>query len=333
MRIGVTGAAGFIGSHVCERLLGDGHRVVGLDAFTRFYARELKEANLAGLRRAPAIRALRAEPAGPGAARGGVRRPRRGLPPGRAARRAPRLSGDLRSGERADHRVGARGRRGGGRATRAARLVLVGIRAGGGSRGRGRAAAPAVAVRPLEAPGRAAGGPAGRRARDRARRASVLHGLRPSPAAGHGVRPLRERGRGGRAPCRCSGTAARCATSPTSATPPPRRRWRSGRGGHGGVYNVAGGAPATLAHAFELLGGELGRAPELESRPADGRDPRSTGADLTRARRELGWEPAHLAAATALRCRRRTQPPPWSERPQRCARRASWRRTAERALT
>ena len=78
------------------------------------------------------------------------------------------------------------------------------------------------------------------------------------------------------------------------------------RGEHGGVYNVAGGAPATLAHAFELLGELLGRAPALEGRPADGRDPRSTGADLTRARRELGWEPRTRAAATAWSYRPRT---------------------------
>ena len=43
----VTGAAGFIGSHLCERLLADGHRVTGLDAFTDYYARPLKELNLA----------------------------------------------------------------------------------------------------------------------------------------------------------------------------------------------------------------------------------------------------------------------------------------------
>jgi dTDP-glucose 4,6-dehydratase len=33
MRILITGAAGFLGSHLCERLLGDGHEVVGMDNF------------------------------------------------------------------------------------------------------------------------------------------------------------------------------------------------------------------------------------------------------------------------------------------------------------
>ena len=42
-----------MGSHVCERLLAGGHSVAGIDAFTRFYSRELKEANVAALRRAP----------------------------------------------------------------------------------------------------------------------------------------------------------------------------------------------------------------------------------------------------------------------------------------
>jgi UDP-glucuronate 4-epimerase len=55
-RVLVTGAAGFIGSHVAERLVARGDDVVGLDNFDPFYPRETKEANLAGLRRAPGFR-------------------------------------------------------------------------------------------------------------------------------------------------------------------------------------------------------------------------------------------------------------------------------------
>lgn len=47
MRVLVTGAAGFIGSHLCEALLQDGYSVVGLDSFVPYYARAIKEANLA----------------------------------------------------------------------------------------------------------------------------------------------------------------------------------------------------------------------------------------------------------------------------------------------
>lgn len=42
----VTGAAGFVGSHLTDRLLAMGHEVVGVDSFTDSYARHLKERNL-----------------------------------------------------------------------------------------------------------------------------------------------------------------------------------------------------------------------------------------------------------------------------------------------
>ena len=46
MRVVVTGAAGFIGSHLSERLLAAGHEVVGIDYLSDYYDRALKEQNL-----------------------------------------------------------------------------------------------------------------------------------------------------------------------------------------------------------------------------------------------------------------------------------------------
>ena len=47
-RVLVTGAAGFIGSTLADRLLAEGREVVGLDSFDPFYPREQKRANLSG---------------------------------------------------------------------------------------------------------------------------------------------------------------------------------------------------------------------------------------------------------------------------------------------
>jgi len=52
----VTGAAGFIGSHLCERLLQEGHLVTGIDVFTGFYPRAMKERNLRGSQSHPRFR-------------------------------------------------------------------------------------------------------------------------------------------------------------------------------------------------------------------------------------------------------------------------------------
>jgi nucleoside-diphosphate-sugar epimerase len=57
----VTGCAGFIGSHLSEALIERGDRVVGIDSFTDYYARELKEDNLRELRTHPGFTLLEAD--------------------------------------------------------------------------------------------------------------------------------------------------------------------------------------------------------------------------------------------------------------------------------
>jgi nucleoside-diphosphate-sugar epimerase len=47
MKALVTGCAGFIGSHLVDKLLEQGYEVIGIDCFTDYYSREIKEANIA----------------------------------------------------------------------------------------------------------------------------------------------------------------------------------------------------------------------------------------------------------------------------------------------
>jgi UDP-glucuronate 4-epimerase len=55
MKLLVTGAAGFIGMHVAQRLLGVGHEVVGIDDLNAYYDPALKQARLAQLQAYPAF--------------------------------------------------------------------------------------------------------------------------------------------------------------------------------------------------------------------------------------------------------------------------------------
>jgi nucleoside-diphosphate-sugar epimerase len=61
MRCLVTGAAGFIGSHLVERLLALGAAVTGVDCFTDYYDPAIKRANLADAIKSPAFRLVEAD--------------------------------------------------------------------------------------------------------------------------------------------------------------------------------------------------------------------------------------------------------------------------------
>jgi UDP-glucuronate 4-epimerase len=290
MRIVVTGAAGFVGSHLCDDLVARGHEVVGIDGFTRFYARELKEGNVAALRRAPAFslheRNLLDRPglsdllAGADAVCHLAGRP--GVRGG-----APVLfeAGNVRTTEAVMHSAARAG----------VRRVLLASSSSvyGPASGPVREDAP---LRPLSPYARSK-----RRAELLAARLARRHGLelvtlryftvygprqRPDMAFARFVRAALG---GGEMPLLGDGRQRRDFTYVGDAAGATALALERGR--PGAHYNVAGGRPVELAEALGLLGIELGRAPRLAARPPDAREPRSTAADLGRAQSELGWEP------------------------------------------
>ncbi|MGB0733588.1 MAG: SDR family NAD(P)-dependent oxidoreductase, partial [Pontibacterium sp.] len=62
----VTGAAGFIGFHVCKRLIADGYKVVGIDGINDYYSPKLKRDRIAILRESDDFRFIRMDVAEPG---------------------------------------------------------------------------------------------------------------------------------------------------------------------------------------------------------------------------------------------------------------------------
>ena len=99
----------------------------------------------------------------------------------------------------------------------------------------------------------------------------------------------------------CSATAARPATSRTSRTSsrppaPPRKR----RDAAGGIYNIGGGSRVSLNRTLEVLAAAAGRPLDVRRQERETGDVLHTGADIERARADLGYAP-RTDLATGLR--------------------------------
>ncbi len=290
MRVLVTGAAGFIGSHLCESLLRAGHDTVGVDVFTDYYPRKLKEANLEDAKRHPGFRfhELDLRAADLAAALEGVEvvihaAARPGLDGGWAAF-GDYVGCNLMATERllAASLVAS-----------VSRFVLVSTSSVYGSDARGdeqRPTAPisAYGVTKLAAEhlaaafGRATGLPVV------TLRYFSIYGPRQRPdMAFHRFieqmrqgRPITVYGNGEQS--RSNTFIDDCVRGTVLAIE---------RGVPGEIYNIGGGEIVTLRSAITILGEELAIEPVLRHEPDRPGDQRHTAADIGKARATLGFEP------------------------------------------
>ncbi len=279
----VTGCAGFIGSHLTESLLADGHE----RPRRRLLQRQLRPAAESSEPRAGPglgrvrVRAGRPVARRPGGARGRVRRR---LPPRRGAGRAPELGrgSSVRAQQRARDATPARGDPAAPGAALRLRVVLVGLRPGRAAAHTGGHGAGAVlALRHDEAQRRA---PV---------RASITRNFGVDAVALRYFSVYGPRQRPDMAfrifcePCspasrsRCSATDARPATSPTSAdvvaaTRPPRPPGaRAGSSTSAAARASASTMPSTSSERF------AGRQLDVQRTEGQHGDVRDTGADIT----------------------------------------------------
>jgi nucleoside-diphosphate-sugar epimerase len=289
----VTGVAGFLGSHLAELLLERGYGVTGVDCFTPYYSRRLKEANLSGLRGHPRFQFHEADL---------VRHDLRAFVEGRswifhqAAQPGVRASWDsgftsyVENNLLATHRLLEASRR-----AEVSAFVFASSSSVYGNVPEGRVGEDAP-LRPLS--------PYGVSKLASEELVQVYHRefslptvcLRYFTVCGPRQRPdmafhriLRALHSGEEFPLNGNGGQERDFTYVSDAV--EANLLAAERGRPGGVYNIGGGTPRSLRTAMTLLEEFTGKTLRVrELVRADG-DPMRTAADLTRAERDLGYSP------------------------------------------
>ncbi len=298
----VTGCAGFIGSHLSERLVAEGWRVVGIDAFTPYYDRADKEANLASLADEPGFELIEDDLVDcdlTGAFAGAS------VVFHLAAQPGVRLSfGDGFAQYVHDNVLATQ------RVFEAA--VLTSCRrvvwASSSSVYGDAATYPCVEGHTPTSP-RSPYGATKRACEDLAEiyrgRGIETVGLRYFTVYGPRQRPDMAMRRicealhaGESFPLYGDGSQSRDFTHVADAVDATIRA--AGATSPASIYNVGGGNEATLESVIGMLERLAGRRVVLDRGPAQAGDVRRTGADTTRARRNLGWTP-NVALADGLR--------------------------------
>lgn len=291
----VTGAAGFIGSHLVDRLLGEGYEVVGVDSFTCYYARNAKMRNIAGALTRERFRLVEGDLCRMdlGTLLDGVDRVAHlAGEPGVRSSWGERFQTYLERNVYATQRLLEAVSVGGMKSFVHASSSSVYGSAGGGPVCEDASRRPAS---PYGLSKLAAEELVGLYAREKALPATVLRYFtvygprqRPEMAISRFIERIT---RGEPVEIFGDGSQVREMTHVSDVVEATVAALGAEGSGAAPVYNVGGGSRATVAELVELVGEALGEEPEVRYGPPVPGDVRATWADLTRARRELGYAP------------------------------------------
>jgi nucleoside-diphosphate-sugar epimerase len=290
MRLVVTGAAGFVGSHLVDAALAAGHDVVGIDAFIPYYPREVKDRNIEAAARHESFRLVEADlrtadlrPLVDGADAVIHLAAMPGLPRSWSDFELY-ASCNLVATERLLEAI----REGG-----VSRLVHVSTSSVYGRTAVGNERMPTVPVSPYGVTKLAAEHLVGAfadafRLRTTILRYFSIYGPRQRPdMAYHRFAEALLDGRD--LTVFGDGRSSRTSTYVDDAVAATLAAVDAGR--DGAVYNIGGGEPITVLESIETMADAIGMVPRIvfaDPRPGD---QRHTAADIARARRDLGYEP------------------------------------------